>query len=303
MMDSCLKDRVDRLEHVEGDDLKRELSSEFSVLPDSQHSTLDEREHLQVYLRVRPFTSAESCSGESQDCVTIEPPDSVLLRPPSSALSARLSCDKSLLQTGQRFQFSQVYGPETSQRELFDGTAKDLIRDVLEGGNSLVFTYGVTNAGKTFTFLGPDTNAGILPRSLGMIFSSIEERIFTEASIKPHRCREFTRLAKEEQEEEAAFKRNLFRQLKESERSCASQLSSTSKTFLEGSMLSAAVLAEDSVSLQVGTQTKFSIWVSFCEIYNENIHDLLEAVPSGALRRTALRLSQDIKGNTFVKGL
>lgn len=48
----------------------------------------------------------------------------------------------------------QVYGPETTQREMFDGTVKGLVRDVLGGGNSLVFTYGVTNAGKTFTFLG-----------------------------------------------------------------------------------------------------------------------------------------------------
>lgn len=70
-----------------------------------------------------------------------------------------------------------------------------------------------------------------------------------------------------------------------------------------GSMLSTTVLAEDAVSLEVEPHTKFSVWVSFCEIYNENIHDLLEAMPSGALRRTALRLSQDVKGNAFVKGL
>ena len=43
-----------------------------------------------------------------QDCVTIEPPDKVLLKPPSLSLAARLSSDKSLPQTGQRFQFSQV---------------------------------------------------------------------------------------------------------------------------------------------------------------------------------------------------
>lgn len=48
----------------------------------------------------------------------------------------------------------QVYGPETTQKDLFEGTVKDLVKDVLEGGNSLVFTYGATNAGKTFTFLG-----------------------------------------------------------------------------------------------------------------------------------------------------
>ncbi len=46
------------------------------------------------------------------------------------------------------------YGPDTTQKEMFDGTVKGLVRDVLEGQNSLVFTYGITNAGKTFTFLG-----------------------------------------------------------------------------------------------------------------------------------------------------
>lgn len=50
--------------------------------------------------------------------------------------------------------FVKVYGPDTTQRQMFDGTAKGLVKDVLEGGNSLIFTYGVTNAGKTFTFLG-----------------------------------------------------------------------------------------------------------------------------------------------------
>ncbi|GAA6235615.1 kinesin-like protein KIF20B [Lates japonicus] len=304
MMESCLNNRAERREQVEVDDLKRDLSSEFSTIPDSQHSSIEEREHLQVYLRIRPFTSAESNNGESQDCVAIEPPDTVLLKPPSLSLSARLSTDKSLPQTGQRFQFSQVYGPETTQRQLFEGTVKDLVKDVLEGGNSLVFTYGVTNAGKTFTFLGPDADAGILPRSLDVIFSSIDEHVFTGMSIKPHRCREFTRLTREQQAEEAVFKRNLFKQLKESERSNASLLNSTNKTFLEGaSFLGMTGAAEDKISLEVETHTTFSVWVSFCEIYNENIHDLLEVVPSGALRRAVLRLSQDVKGNAFVKDL
>ncbi|XP_040906538.1 kinesin-like protein KIF20B [Toxotes jaculatrix] len=304
MMESCLNHKPGRREQTEVDELKRDLSSEFSPLPDPQRSSGEEREHLQVYLRIRPFTSAESNNGESQDCVAIEPPDTVLLKPPSLSLSGRLSSDKSLPQTGQRFQFSKVYGPETTQRELFEGTVKDLVKDVLEGGNSLVFTYGVTNAGKTFTFLGPDADAGILPRSLNVIFNSIDEQVFSGMSIKPHRCREFTRLTKEQQTEEVLFKRNLFKQLKESEKSNASLLNLTNKTLLEGaSILGVSGAAEDKISLEVETHTKFSVWVSFCEIYNENIHDLLEVVPSGAPRRTVLRLSQDVKGNAFVKDL
>lgn len=59
---------------------------------------------------------------------------------------------------------------------------------------------------------------------------------------------------------------------------------------------------EDGINLEGDSNTKYSVWVSFCEIYNETIHDLLEGLPNGPLKRTALRLSQDVKGNTFVKG-
>lgn len=69
----------------------------------------------------------------------------------------------------------------------------------------------------------------------------------------------------------------------------------------ESSLLEMTVA--DKISLELEKQIKFSVWVSFCEIYNENIHDLLEVLPTGASRRTALRLSQDVKGNAFVKGL
>lgn len=74
--------------------------------------------------------------------------------------------------------------------------------------------------------------------------------------------------------------------------------------LISNSSLSAAewTSTEDKVVLEVEPHVKYSVWVSFCEIYNENIHDLLEAVPSGVARRAALRLSQDVKGNAFIKG-
>ncbi|XP_047207165.1 kinesin-like protein KIF20B isoform X3 [Girardinichthys multiradiatus] len=301
MTDSCLN-KSDQRSHIE--DGNSELSSDFSILPEPQHSCMKSKEHLQVYLRIRPFSSAESSGGESQDCVTMETPDTVLLKPPSLSLLARLSSDQSLPQTGQRFQFSKVYGPETTQNELFEGTVKDLVKDVLEGGNSLVFTYGVTNSGKTFTFLGPDCEAGILPRSLHVIFSSIHDHVFQGLGVKPHRCREFTVLNREQQAQEALFKKNLLKQFKENEKSNISLLNMTNQTLLEGStVMGTNAAAEDEISLKFKPNTKFSVWVSFCEIYNENIHDLLEVAPSGAPRRAALRLSQDVKGNAFVKDL
>lgn len=48
---------------------------------------------------------------------------------------------------------------------------------------------------------------------------------------------------------------------------------------------------------------QFSIWVSFYEIYNEFLYDLLDASPSLQPRkRVTLRLSDDKHGNPYVKG-
>ena len=47
----------------------------------------------------------------------------------------------------------------------------------------------------------------------------------------------------------------------------------------------------------------FSVWVSFAEIYNEKIFDLLEPCPTGkGIKRKNLRLGDDKNGNPYIKG-
>ncbi|XP_075891258.1 kinesin-like protein KIF20B isoform X2 [Nelusetta ayraudi] len=299
MMESCLAGKPERTGPVEVEDIRRDLLGEFSSLP-AQDSVVSQSENLRVYLRVRPFTSAESNNGESQDCVTIEGLDTVILRAPRSCQSNRQS-EKSLPQTGQRFSFTQVFGPDASQRKVFEGSVRGMVQDVLEGGNCLLFTYGVTNAGKTFTFLGPESDSGLLPRSLAVIFNSISGHLYGRSDLKPQRCRDYSRLTPEQQVAESNSKKNLLKTIKESDKSIRS-------TFLDASSLSSdssvnSVSEMDSFCLDVASNVRFSVWVSFCEIYNENIHDLLEQVSGGHHKRTVLRLSQDVKGNSFIKDL
>ncbi|KTF90598.1 hypothetical protein cypCar_00024183 [Cyprinus carpio] len=276
-MESGLKDDAARSEMIVVEDLRRNLSSEFSECSDCQDPSDLEKEHLKVYLRIRPFSAAEIENGESQII------HRVILT----------------------LWYFKVYGPDTTQKEMFDGTVKGLVMDVLEGHNSLVFTYGVTNAGKTFTFLGPDTDPGILPRSLNMIFSSLDGRIFNQMCLKPQRCRDFIRLTKEQQNEEAAGKRNLLKLFKETDAQKSTSCHSSKSDLEDGSTLCdiSSAVNERSLAVDMDIHTKFSIWVSFCEIYNENIHDLLEQHSNNASRRTNLRLCQDVKGNSFIKDL
>ena len=53
----------------------------------------------------------------------------------------------------------------------------------------------------------------------------------------------------------------------------------------------------------LGDGVQFSVWVSYYEIYNEFLYDLLEATPTGMLKKRAnLKLSDDKQGNPYVKG-
>ncbi|XP_026506770.1 kinesin-like protein KIF20B [Terrapene carolina triunguis] len=145
-----------RIGPVNVEDLKADLSDEFSLVSSnldiSQRNSLDSKEHIQVCLRIRPFTATEK-ENESQDCVSIQDSTSIILKGPKNSMICRLS-EKNVGQMVQKFTFSQVFGPETTQEEFFDGTVKQPVQDFLEGHNRLIFTYGVTNAGKTYTFQG-----------------------------------------------------------------------------------------------------------------------------------------------------
>lgn len=65
------------------------------------------------------------------------------------------------------YKFSKVFGENSSQEEVFEYTCKPLIDDLIINKKSgLVFTYGMTNAGKTFTVIGTQEQPGILPQAL-----------------------------------------------------------------------------------------------------------------------------------------
>ena len=70
--------------------------------------------------------------------------------------------------------FKHVYGPTSSQENVFESLGMPLVLDLLQGKNGLLFSYGITNGGKTFTVSGDHDNPGILPRALDVIFNSID---------------------------------------------------------------------------------------------------------------------------------
>uniref|UniRef100_A0A8D2J3Q2 Kinesin motor domain-containing protein n=1 Tax=Varanus komodoensis TaxID=61221 RepID=A0A8D2J3Q2_VARKO len=202
--------------------LKRGLPSYyFSIIPytvvtfrdiDPKES-LESKERIHVCLRIRPYMQSEKESN-SEDCVSVLDPTSIILKAPKNSKAFRLS-KKNLAQLVQKFTFSQVFGPETTQEELFEGTVRQPVLDFLKGYSRLVFTYGVTNAGKTYTYQGTDEDSGILPRALDLLFKRIQSKLYLETDLKPHRCQDYRRLTKEETKEEMSVKNSLLRSMKE----------------------------------------------------------------------------------------
>lgn len=64
-------------------------------------------------------------------------------------------------------------------------------------------------------FTGTEENIGILPRTLNVLFDSLQERLYTKMNLKPHRSREFLRLSPDQEKEEVASKVAMLRQIKE----------------------------------------------------------------------------------------
>ncbi|KAB0353727.1 hypothetical protein FD755_023574 [Muntiacus reevesi] len=206
-------DPLARPSEINFDGIKLDLSREFSLVASSTEANSSEsKDYLQVCLRVRPFTQPEK-EQESEGCVYILDSQTVVLKEPQCTLG-RLS-EKSSGQMAQKFSFSKVFGPETTQKEFFQGCILQPVKDLLKGQSRLIFTYGLTNSGKTYTFQGTEENTGILPRTLNVLFDSLQERLYTKMNLKPHRSREYLRLSPDQEKEEVASKSALLRQIKE----------------------------------------------------------------------------------------
>jgi kinesin family member 5 len=117
--------------------------------------------NVRVICRVRPANKSEIAKGKG-DCVKLSP--------------------KSVMMTSgseENFTFDAVFGPKSTQAELFTDAALPLVHDILEGYNATIFAYGQTSSGKTYTMEGSDIRSerdkGIIPRVVEALFESVAD--------------------------------------------------------------------------------------------------------------------------------
>ncbi|XP_055373729.1 protein claret segregational isoform X2 [Condylostylus longicornis] len=72
------------------------------------------------------------------------------------------------------FTFDHVFHPRSTQEDVFE-MVSPLIQSALDGYNICIFAYGQTGSGKTYTMDGVSDNPGIIPRTVDLLFKSIEQ--------------------------------------------------------------------------------------------------------------------------------
>lgn len=138
------------------------------------------KEPVKVFCRLRPMVHPNDVS-----CMKIVSNTSLIITPPESITNSRPA--NKIIQTC----FSHVFPPDSSQREVFDVVALPLVENLIDGKNSLLFTYGVTGSGKTYTMSGNVHDTGIMPRSLDVIFNSIANCQVKKYIFKPDKLNGF----------------------------------------------------------------------------------------------------------------
>ncbi|CDS43161.1 kinesin protein KIF20A [Echinococcus multilocularis] len=333
--------------------LSRNLLDDFN---ERESSILQKDEQMPVYLRIRPLNPGEPSNKVLFACSATK----VVLKPSVEDKGLRAGMF-AFGQSSHEFTFSRVFGEVTTQAEIFKAVAAERVSDFLEGVNGLVFAYGTTSSGKTYSLQGRCTafypsffpltsshiwsvrtgtagNGGVIPRALECIFRSValnpterlvprgfdEVQEVTEAEAEKRRC-------------EKALLLHLARTAESSSRSCAVSWESVrppSEVKLSASTGGEAVARVEEECLEVSFAYKdsaaFCFWISFVEIYNEVVYDLLDpnfvstvekwsgasssglvggggvAVGGGGsfgVRRSPLDLRTDKRGNVFVKGV
>ena len=126
-------------------------------------------EPVEVYCRIRPLPSdrgreelAAAC------CLKILDEYNLILQIPECSASFKSGQIKQLV-----YSFHKIFAEQSTQKELFEEVGLPLVRDLLGGKNGLLFTYGVTGSGKTYSMLGNQQTSGMLQRSLDTLFNSI----------------------------------------------------------------------------------------------------------------------------------
>ncbi|RLN98084.1 hypothetical protein BBJ28_00018784, partial [Nothophytophthora sp. Chile5] len=148
----------------------RKLS--FSAAAMAEHEASDDDVtdaplKVQIVMRLRPPADE---AAATDDCFRVLSDSALIAQPPKTSQAYRSTG------TATSFHFSRIFRPDTEQRDLFEATTRPVLDAAFAGKSGLVFAYGVTNSGKTYTISGTGDAPGVLPQALQYVMSELPRR-------------------------------------------------------------------------------------------------------------------------------
>ncbi|XP_072743902.1 kinesin-like protein KIF18A [Anoplolepis gracilipes] len=166
---------------------KGQLPNGKSAKPSTSGTTIMQTENIseisiKVIVRVRPHNERE-LQENSRTVVEVVDDKMLIFDPKEQATPfffhnvAQKTRDMLKKQNKHlQFIFDKVFNSTSTNINVFEGSTKNLITNLLNGYNCSVFAYGATGAGKTHTMLGNKGDLGITYRTVAELFSEIEKQ-------------------------------------------------------------------------------------------------------------------------------
>uniref|UniRef100_A0A8C2B7H8 Kinesin-like protein n=1 Tax=Cyprinus carpio TaxID=7962 RepID=A0A8C2B7H8_CYPCA len=243
-----------------------------------------QKDPVGVYCRVRPLGAEdEEC------CIEVISNTTIQLHAPDGLKANRNGEFKET-----QYSFKKVFGIKTTQGELFEDVAKPLVEDIIHCKNGLLFTYGVTGSGKTHTMTGSPGQGGLLPRSLDMIFNS----------IGPYQAKRY--VFKPDDKNGMEVQNQVDALLDRQKRDSQTTVPKTPTTRRIDPEFADMISPEEACKADgVDEDSSYSVFVSYIEIYNNYIYDLLEETPIDPIKPKPPQskiLREDQNHNMYVAG-
>lgn len=137
-------------------------------LLDSLSSSPSFSEKMPIFLRIRPIGG-----GDERAVFKVVNPTTLTVSVPGSE-------NKNYLHT-----FSHIFDSQAEQEDVYQRCCEPLVQDLVNGQDALLFCYGTTASGKTFTMKGSNDNPGLIPRALDRIFKEPGIRFANAPYAKP----------------------------------------------------------------------------------------------------------------------
>jgi len=219
------------------------------------------KETVGVFLRLRPSKLEDSTLVKIDD-------QQVQANPPDGS-------------GPQLYSFTQVFD-NAAQSEIFDKVARPVAAEFITAGkDGLIFTYGITGSGKTYTMEGHKSDPGLIYRTIDFLFNSIGSQQTMKGVIENDGHNSYR------VQDSGQLYPNLARAETQSAIPSVIKWQNRSK---------------ETRSVDVDPTAYYCLFISLIELYNKQVYDLFEDFDTNSLEKEKKRreIRTDQRGMSYV---